>query len=190
MNRGREGEEVGRLVEEFQPRLRAFIRKRVARREDAEDILQDVFFQLAKAVGSAMHPIEEVSAWLYRVARNRIINWGTKKREEEWPAYLWEDGEVGIRADLPEFLYEGGRLSSPESELMRSLVWSELESALSELPPEQREVFELTVLDGLPVKEIAEATGVAVGTLLSRKYYAVRHLRRRLEWLYEEWMGD
>jgi len=170
---------LNELIVEYQPQLKSFIRKRVTNKEDAEDILQDVFYQLVKAVNSAMNPIEHVSAWLYRVARNTIINKGMKKQEEELPVYRDEE--------LSEILFSDETASpSPETEYLRSLVWTELETALSELPPEQREIFELTELDGLPVKEISKTTGVPVNTLLSRKHYAALHLRKRLAWLYED----
>jgi RNA polymerase sigma factor (sigma-70 family) len=176
-----------RLIAEYQPRLQSFIRKRVAGREDAEDILQDVFYQLTKTVDTALHPIEQVSAWLYRVTRNTIINKGRKRKEEEWPAARDADTDEEILWDFSEILFgDAQTLSSPDTEYLRSMVWTELGKALAELPPEQREIFELTELDGLPVKEISGATGTPVNTLLSRKHYAVLHLRKRLAELYEE----
>jgi RNA polymerase sigma factor (sigma-70 family) len=177
---------VGQLIAEHRPKLKAFIRKRVASREDAEDIVQDVFYQLVKAVENSMNPIEQVSAWLYRVARNLIINRGLKKREAALPAYQSEDGDEEIVKDFSEVLFSSEAAASPEAEYLRSLVWVELENALAELPPEQREIFEFTELDGLSVKEISETAGVPVNTLLSRKHYAVKHLRKRLAGLYED----
>ena len=179
-------QDVGQLIVEHRPKLKAFIRKRVSNSEDADDILQDVFYQLVKTVENSMHPIEQVSAWLYRVARNLIINNGTKKREEELPVYRSNDSDEDVLTDISEVLFGSDTSVSPETEYLRSLVWVELENALAELPPEQREIFELTELDGIPVKEISETTGVAVNTLLSRKYYAVKHLRKRLEGLYHD----
>ena len=178
--------DVGKLIAEYQPRLKSFIRNRVASREDTEDILQDVFYQLIKTVNTTLNPIEHVSAWLYRVARNMIINHGTKKREVEMPVYQDEDGYDDILKDFSEVLFNNETSPSPETEYLRSLVWTELESALAELPPEQREIYELTEFDGIPVKEIAKTTGISVNTLLSRKHYAVTHLRKRLEELYRE----
>lgn len=178
---------LGKLIVEYQPQLKSFIRKRVTNKEDADDILQDVLYQFAKTVDSAMNPIEQVGAWLYRVARNMIINKGIKKHEEELPAYRDDESDNEILKDFSEILFSDETTSpSPETEYLRSLVWTELEAALSELSPEQREIFELTELDGLPVKEISETTGVAVNTLLSRKHYAVVHLRKRLAGLYAE----
>ncbi len=178
--------EVGQLIAEYQPQLKSFIRKRVSNTEDAEDILQDVFYQLVKAVDEAASPIEQVSAWLYRVARNLIINKGMKMREEKMPAYYNGDSDEEVLKDFSEILFGNDSSPSPETEYLRSLVWTELEAALAELPPEQREVFELTELDCIPAKEIAEATGVTVNTVLSRKHYAVKHLRKRLVGLYRE----
>ncbi len=190
MNKSAEQQNVGELFAEYQPRLKAFIRKRVANKDDAADILQDVFYQLVKTVETAANPIEQVSAWLYRVARNTIINKGIKKKEEALPVYHNDDSDEGMLKDISEFLFETETSPSPETEYLRSLVWGELETALSELPIEQREIFELTELDGLPVKEIAEASGIAVNTLLSRKHYAVKHLRKRLAELYHEIIYD
>ena len=175
---------VEELVKEYQPRLKSFIRKRVPNKEDAEDILQDVFYQLIKAAEDTLNPIEQVTAWVYRVTRNMIINKGKKRHEEELPAYQYdEDGYV--LKEFSEVLFNDEQ-ATPETEYLRSLAWQELEAALSELPAEQREVFELTELEGLPVKEIAEITGMPVNTLLSRKHYAIKHLRKRLEVLYAE----
>ena len=187
---GSQQKHLEKLVAEYQPQLKSFIRKRVENREDAEDILQDVFLQLVKTVNSAMHPIEHVSAWLYRVARNMIINRQTGRREESLPVRRGDDGEEELFNDFSEILFgDETAAPSPETEYLHSLDWTELETALSELPPEQREIFELTELDDLPVKEISAATGVPVNTLLSRKHYAVLHLRRRMKKLYEEITG-
>jgi len=180
----RNQKDVGQLIEEYQPKLKVFIRNRVANKEDAEDILQDVFYQLVKTVENSMNPIEQVSAWLYKVARNLIINRGIKKREEELPIYRNDDSDDEIFCDVSEILFGESAPLSPEAEYLRSLVWTELENALAELPPEQSEIFELTELDGIPLKEISESTGIGVNTLLSRKHYAVKHLRKRLAGLY------
>jgi RNA polymerase sigma factor (sigma-70 family) len=176
-----------KLIAEYQPQLKSFIRKRVANKADVEDILQDVFYQLVKTVNSTMNPIEHVSAWLYRVARNMIINKRIKKHEEELPVYK-DDDDNELLKDISEVLFGNETTPSPETEYLRSLVWTELETALAELPPEQREIFELTELDGIPVKEISQAMGVSVNTLLSRKHYAVLHLRKRLSGLYIDLM--
>jgi len=177
---------VEQLVKEHQPRLQSFIRKRVSNSEDAKDILQDVFYQLVKTVESNISPIEQVTAWLYRVARNTIINKGRKKREEALPASRYDE-EGNVLEAFSDILFNDDS-PTPEAEYMRSLVWKELEAALSELPPEQREAFELTELEGLPVKEVAKTMNIPVNTLLSRKHYAVKYLRKRLYGLYKDLM--
>jgi len=178
-------ENVEKLIKEHQPQLKSFIRKRVSNKEDAEDILQDVFYQLIKATEDEdSDPIEQVTSWLYRVARNTIINKGKKKQEEELPI-LGYDGEENVLEEFSEILFNDNN-PTPETEYLRSLVWQELETALSELPQEQREAFELTELDGLPVKEVATIINIPVNTLLSRKHYAVKRLRKRLENLYND----
>lgn len=173
---------IEELITEHQPRLKAFIRKRVSNKEDAEDILQDVFYQLTKSVENTFNPIEQVTAWLYRVARNMIINKGKKKQEEGLPSASYENEDT-ILNDFSELLFDDSA-ATPEMEYTRSLVWQELETALAELPPEQREAFELMELDGLSAKELSAETGIPANTLLSRKHYAVVHLRKRLKGLY------
>lgn len=172
-------------VAEYQPKIKAFIRKHVANKEDADDILQEVFYQLAKA-NSLMNPIVEVSAWLYRVAKNTIINWSKKKKEEPFPVYQNEE-EEDIMEDFSEILFDA--TSTPETEYLRSLVWEELADSLTELPAEQREVFEKTELEGKSIKELSQETGVPANTLLSRKHYAVLHLRKSLKELYDDLMS-
>ena len=183
--KGHEGD-VERLIVEHQPQLKAFIHRRVSSKEDAEDILQDVFYQLVKAVNNTMNPIEQVTAWLYRVTRNTIINKGKKKSEEEWPVSQYEE-EESVLSDFSTVLFADDELApSPETEYMRSLVWQELKVALAELPSEQREVFELMELEGFSVKEVSELISVPANTVLSRKHYAVKFLRKRLEGLYND----
>lgn len=184
MSKQTEANGVEKLVKEYQPQLKSFIRKRVSNKEDAEDILQDVFYQLINAVGNTVNPIEQVAAWLYRVTRNTIINKARKKKEEEFPVSGYDE-EGSILKDFSEILFNDDN-PTPETEYLRSLIWQELELALSELPAEQREIFELTEIEGLPVKEISEASGVPVNTLLSRKHYAMKFLRKRLEGLYKD----
>lgn len=178
------GNSLEELIVEHQPRLKAFIRKRVSSKEDAEDILQDVLYQLVKTIESTFNPIEQVTAWLYRVARNTIINKGKKMQEEELPDSSY-DKEDNVLSEFSEVLFSDAP-PTPEVEYMRSLVWQELETALAELPPEQREAFELLEMEGLSAKEVASATGISVNTLLSRKHYAVIHLRERLKGLYSD----
>jgi len=184
-----ERRELERQIAEQRPRLKSFIRGRVANREDAEDILQDVMFQWLKTIAdAAANPIENLSAWLYRTARNLIINHGVKHRETLMADYRDED-EAALE-EFSEALFSEETSPSPETEYLRSLVWEELEAALAELPAEQRKAFELTELDGIPVKEIAATVGVPVNTILSRKHYAIVHLRKRLKTLYDELISN
>lgn len=176
---------IKELFAKYQPQLLSFIKRKGTKKEDAEDVLQDVFYQLTKTLNSASDPIENVSAWLYKVAQNTIINKGKKMKESELPYYSDDESDDYITQDFSEVLFNEDD-NSPETEYLRSLVWVELEKALAELPEEQREVFELTELDGIPLKEISATTGVSVNTLLSRKHYAVKFLRKRLSGLYEE----
>lgn len=187
MNKTVDTKSVEKLVQEHQPRLKSFIRKRVPNREDAEDILQDVYYQLVKAVENTANPIEQVTAWLYRVARNTIINKEKKKKEEELPLSDYDE-EGNVLEEFSAILFNDDN-PTPETEYLRTLVWQELEVALAELPPEQKEAFELTELEGLSVKEVAESMHIPTNTLLSRKHYAVKHLRKRLEGLYNDIVG-
>src|SRR4051794_28847260 len=160
-------------------RLRAFIRRRVADASDAEDILQEVLYELVEAV-RLMTPIDQVGAWLFRVARNRITDLFRKRRPEAPRDVSIEDAAFALGDLLPS---PGG---GPEAELARGVLLEELEAALDELPEEQREVFIAHELEGRSFKELAAETGVGLNTLLSRKHYAVLHLRRRLRDVYDQ----
>lgn len=164
-------------------RLLGFIRKRVQSREDADDILQDVYYQLAEA-DRLMKPIDQVSAWLFTVARNRITDWYRKKKTKSMPEFIAQDEEEEVKGLLGELLFDNG--NTPETEYLRALVWSELEKALDELPEEQRLVFELTEMKGLSFKTISSELDIPVNTLISRKRYAVLYLRQRLQLIYDE----
>lgn len=179
-----ENTHVGKIISDNEPLLKNFIRKRVSNKSDADDILQDVFLQLINTVNDAVSPIEQVTAWLYKVARNTIINKGKKKTEEEIPSFKTDNGDEVLQ-DFAEILFND-ESPSPETEYMRSLVWEELQNAIEELPKEQQEAFELTELDGLSTKEAAVVAEVSVNTLLSRKHYAILHLRKRLKELYDD----
>ena len=169
-----------RTVRSEQNRLLNFIRKRVRTEEDAEDILQDVFFQLA-ANDSITEPIEQITAWLFTVARNKIIDWYRKKRPASLPAAA---GEEEMPLNLEQILFDPTQ--DPDKVYARSLVWTELADALDDLPEAQRQVFIMHELEGRSFKEIAALTGEPINTLLSRKRYAVLLLRERLQELYEE----
>jgi len=163
-------------------RLRGFIRRRVSDPADAEDILQDVFYELIEAA-RLVKPIEEVGAWLFRVARNRIIDRFRKKRTESLEALSAVEQEYAPVEDLLPAA-DGG----PETTYARRLLLEELDDALDELPEEQRFVFVAHELEGRSFKELAAQTGVGLNTLLSRKRYAVLHLRARLQQIYDEFI--
>jgi RNA polymerase sigma factor (sigma-70 family) len=131
-----------------------------------------------------MKPIEQVSAWLYKVARNRITDLYRKKKPEAMSDFLYDDEDDDAVTELSELLYDTG--SMPETQYLQTLIWEELDKALNELPEEQRMVFELNELKGISFNEIAELTEQTVNTLISRKRYAVLHLRERLKTLYNE----
>ena len=177
----RANERIAETVAREEGRLRNFIRRRVPDEGDAEDILQDVFYELVQAY-RLMKPIEQVGSWLYRVARNRIIDRFRKRRPEALAGERLNDPEdrEGIEGLLPAL--DGG----PEAMYARNLLLEELELALAELPEQQRAVFLAHEIEGRSFKEISEATGASVSALLSRKHYAVLHLRRRLQAIYEE----
>lgn len=174
---------ISEIIKDYGGRLRGFIRKRVNSAEDAEDILQDVFYKLAEA-DQMLKPIEQISAWLFTVARNRIIDLYRKNKPESMSAFSTDKEEEDFVTEIGDLLYDTE--GTPETEYLKSLVWTELEKALDELPQEQRMVFELNELEGMPFKEIAKITGETENTLLSRKRYAVLHLRKRLQTLYNE----
>ena len=175
-------ERISEVVEREQSRLRNFIRRRVPDARDAEDILQDVFYELVEA-NRLLMPIEHMTGWLFRVARNRITDLFRKNRPERLSdaAIAGDDEELLRLEDLlpspdagPEALYAG------------NVLLDELELAVEELPEEQRDVFVGHELEGRSFKEMAAETGVSVNTLLSRKRYAMRHLRERLQDVYDD----
>jgi RNA polymerase sigma factor (sigma-70 family) len=173
---------ISEVVKREQSRLRNFIRRRVPDPRDAEDILQEVFYELVEA-NRLLMPIEHVTGWLFRVARNRITDLFRKKKPESFSdtAVADEDDELLQLEDLLPSPDAG-----PEALYARQVLLDELEVAVDELPEEQREVFVAHELDGRSFKEMAARTGVSVNTLLSRKRYAVLHLRERLQSIYDE----
>jgi len=171
------------VVNREQSRLRNFIRRRVPDPRDAEDILQDVFYELVEA-NRLLMPIEHLTGWLFRVARNRITDLFRKKRPESFS----ETAAAGDDDDEPlpfEDLLPSPD-AGPEALYARRVLLEELELAVAELPPDQREVFVGHELEGRSFKQMAAETGVSVNTLLSRKRYAVLHLRERLQTIYDE----
>jgi RNA polymerase sigma factor (sigma-70 family) len=175
---------ISEVIAEERSRLRNFIRKRVPNEADVEDLLQEVFFELVKA-NRLLMPIEYLTGWLFSVARNRITDLFRKKRPENFAdaAIEDEDGELLRIEDLLPSPDAG-----PEALYLRNVLLDELDSALSELPGEQREVFIAHELEGRSFKELSAESGVTVNTLLSRKCYAVLHLRRRLQSIHGEFM--
>lgn len=174
---------ISEVIKNYGSRLQGFIRKRVRTSEDADDILQEVYYQLLDA-DRLMKPIDQMAAWLFTVARNRITDLYRKKKTVPMPEFLSESDDESLFAELRGLMFDNG--GTPEDDYLRSLVWIELENALSELPEEQRQVFELTEMKGLSFKEISGETGIPVNTLISRKRYAVLVLRERLLLIYTE----
>jgi RNA polymerase sigma factor (sigma-70 family) len=173
---------ISETIDREKPRLRNFIRRRVADPSDAEDILQEVFYELVETY-RLMKPIEQVSAWMFRVARNRITDLFRKKKPDASTndPIVNEDGEFLALEDLLPSPDAG-----PDAAYARTVLLEELEDALEELPDEQRDVFLAHEIEGLSFRELAAETGLSVNTLLSRKHYAVIHLRERLRDVYDE----
>jgi RNA polymerase sigma factor (sigma-70 family) len=176
---------ISEVVKREQSRLRNFIRRRVPDPRDAEDILQDVFYELVEA-NRLLMPIEHVTGWLFRVARNRITDLFRKKRPEPFSdaAVAHEEDDELLQLQLEDLLPSPD--AGPEALYFRSVLLDELESALDELPEEQRDVFVGHELEGRSFKEMAAESGVRMNTLLSRKRYALLHLRERLQDIYDE----
>jgi len=183
-----QNQSVDDAVKRDGPRLLNFIRRRISDTDDAEDILQDVFYQLVQAQ-RLMNPIGEVTAWLYTVARNKITDSFRKKRTESLDKQLnfGEEAEDEI-FNLMDLLPM--ETDAAEVAMLRSYIMEELESAMDELPKEQKEVFILHEMDGKSFNEISEMKGIGINTLISRKRYAVLYLRERLRDLYDELLTD
>ena len=175
-------QQISEAISRDEPRLRNFIRRRVADQGEAEDILQDVFYELVEAY-RMMKPVGQVTAWLFRVARNRIIDLFRRRSREGGRAEV-SGGEEGETLAFEELLPSPD--AGPDGAFARRVLLEELDEALDELPDEQRQVFIAHELMGRRFKEIAAESGVSVNTLLSRKHYAVLHLRERLRDIYEE----
>ncbi len=176
-------ERIGLIVDKERKGLFGFIKKHVSVKEDAEDILQEVFYRLTAAYDEIEY-IEKITQWLYRTARNKIIDLYRKKKTKAMDFYFVHDGNDDEQLSLADILPAVG--SSTEDKILSELIWEEIEEALSELPEEQREVFILNELEQMTFKEISELTKVPVNTLLSRKRYAVLYLREQLKELYKE----
>jgi RNA polymerase sigma factor (sigma-70 family) len=172
---------IASVISRFGKRLLGFIRRRVNSEADAEDILQDVWYQLTAAVDT--EPIEQVGSWLFTVARNKITDRYRKKKPDSLEDLIAAEDEDGLPG-LSGILLDDS--NNPEAAYLNSLFWKTLDEALLELPEEQRAVFVWHELDDMSFKEIAELTGENVNTLISRKRYAILHLRDRLGNLYQE----
>ncbi len=175
---------IERTVKKEKSRLFNFIRKRVPEKEDAEDILQDVFFQFVSSF-EEIEIIEKISSWLFRTAKNKIIDSYRKKKDIYLNSLKLTDktDEEDVLM-LEEILPDPG--NSPEDEYISTLIWEEIGNALNDLPEEQRDIFIMNEFDGYSFKEISEITGEPVNTLLSRKRYAVLYLRKKLKHFYKE----
>lgn len=184
--RREQDQRISETVEREQARLRNFIRRRVADQRDAEDILQEVFFEFVEAY-RLMKPIEQVSGWLFRVARNRIIDLFRRKKPGSLadPVAVADDGEELLLEDLLPSPDAG-----PDAAYARGVLLEELDEALDELPEAQREVFLAHEVEGRSFKDVSAETGVSVNTLLARKHRAVVHLRRRLQAIHEEFTKE
>lgn len=170
-------------------KLLGFIRSRVSRLEEAEDILQDVFYQFVSGF-QTIESLDRVTSWLYSVARNKIIDryrrdaTRPKRTDFELLAGTDDDAPLTLQEILPDLD------NTPEATLLREAIWDEISEALAELPAEQREIFILNELEEQGFREIAETTGVSINTLLSRKRYAILALRKRLQKFYDDLMND
>jgi len=176
--------QISEVIVEERSRLRNFIRKRVPNEADVEDLLQEVFYELVEA-NRLLMPIEHVTGWLFRVARNRITDLFRKKRPETFSDAALED-ENGELLQIEDLLPSPD--AGPEAIYVRNMLLDELELALDELPDEQRDVFVAHEVEGRSFKELSAESGLNVNTLLSRKRYAVLHLRERLHSIHDEFM--
>jgi RNA polymerase sigma factor (sigma-70 family) len=183
---------TAQVFTEYKDKLLGFVNKRLRSTDEAEDIVQDVFYQFSK-VNDLGQPIEQTGAWLYRVAKNRIINWQRKKKNvlekytAPFPTEYDEETEETCLKDFAEILFDTA--ITPETEYMRSFVWTEIQKAIAELPKAQRDIFVQTEFEDLSFKDISKKTGVPVNTLLSHKHHAVLRLRKQLQELYDDVVG-
>ncbi|MEL6923221.1 MAG: sigma-70 family RNA polymerase sigma factor [Bacteroidota bacterium] len=175
---------ITQLIGEYGNRLFRFIRGRVPTNADAEDIEQEVWYQLSKVVD--LDSIEQISGWLFRVARNRITDNYRKKKPELYEDLAYENDDGSL--NFTDMLVAEGL--TPEDEDLKQIFWEALFAALDELPEKQRDVFVWNELEDQTFQEIADRTGENIKTLISRKRYAVQHLRKRLETLYNEFVTD
>lgn len=173
------------IIKDNTPRLRSFVRSKVSNPDDADDIVQDTLYQFLRTISIMDNPIGHVSSWLYTVARNLIVNHKKKHRETEALQNRLGDEDDSFMIELSEIMV-ASQHDNPEMLMLRNMVWEELDRAMSQLPNEQRQAIEMTEIQGLSTAEAAGRMGVPVATFLSRKHYAVVHIRKRLRVLYEE----
>ena len=178
-------QQITEAVKQYGRKLFGFVRQRVATDEDAEDLVQDVFQQMITT--SINQPIEKVSAWLFHVAGNKVIDWYRKKKPVPLENFAVENEEGDIV--LPDYLF-ADNTGLPDDLMNRQIFWDMLHDALQELPTEQREVFVMHELEGMNFKQIEKATGANQNTLLSRKRYAVIHLRKCLQDFYNDFLNN
>ena len=171
---------------EYKEYLLSFVRKHLGSKDEAEDIVQEVFYQFFR-MNEMAKPIEQTAAWLFRVARNMIISWHKKKKNIPFSALINEEDDKELN-DIVDILANDE--ITPEAEMLRSMIWEEIDAALAELPYSQRDVFIQTEYLGLSAKEIAQKAGIPINTVLSRKHYAVKHLRKKLKELHHEITGE
>lgn len=176
--------ELDDIIRDNTPRLRSFVRSKVSNSDDADDIVQDTFYQFLRTISIMDNPIGQVTSWLYTVAHNLVINHGKKHREVEMPRIKYGEDD-SFMTELSEVMVSSDN-DSPEMCMLRNMVWEELDKAMSELPEEQRIAVEMTEIQGLSVKDAAREMGIPVNTFLSRKHYAVVRIRKRLMTFYEE----
>ncbi|HLP22063.1 MAG TPA: sigma-70 family RNA polymerase sigma factor [Chitinophagales bacterium] len=179
-----QNESIRQTVEKERRRLLEFIRRRVPTQEDAEDVLQDVFYELVNTY-RLMKPVEQMASWMFTVARNKITDRYRKKKPDSLEDHFAvRAGDDGDRLDISDFL--PGNMNAPDTDMMRQAIMTGLEDALGDLPKEQRDVFIMHEIEDKSFQEISEITGANVNTLLSRKRYAVLFLRERLQSLYND----
>lgn len=179
-----ENNKINDIVRDNVPKLHSYVRKRVNNKDDAEDIVQDTLYQFLRTISVLDNPISHVSSWLYTVAHNLIINHG-KKHNTTAAADLLASSDEAFMHDISDIMIADDN-NNPEFNMLRAMVWDELDKALAELPQEQREAIVMTEIEGLSVHDAAIQMGVPQNTFLSRKHYAVKHIRKRLHDLYQE----
>ncbi len=186
-----ENKELDDIVKDHVPRLHSFVRGRVSNRDDVEDIVQDTVYQFLRTISALENPISHVSSWLYTVAHNLIINHGKKHREASMSEHSSHVGrefpsrQDTFMQDISEIMMADDG-DNPDIRMLRSMVWDDFDKALAELPEEQRLTVVMTEIQGLSVKDAAQQMGVTQNTFLSRKHYAIKHIRKRLHSLYLE----